>query len=119
MKRDLPRMLFLVAFSLLATAAPGYCHDPKYHKEHPFVGSVSSLNDKGFTLKTDKGDVPVVTNEETKFEAGTNGEKAAKSDLHESQKVTIIGTRVESGDLVAKEIMIDKGQASEGRTQTR
>ena len=95
----------LVAAALFAS--PAFAHDPKLHKGPKVEGKVVSL--KGDRLEvgaTKGGNVAVYLTDETKYEQGADGAKAARSALREGQHVMVSGHKLASGKFAASEVMI-------------
>ncbi len=82
-------------------------HDPSKHKGTPTKGEVQSITSDRIELKTDKGVKSVTLNEKTAFERGKA--KASLSDFKKGDRVAIFGTTLASGEIVAKEVLIDTG----------
>lgn len=83
-------------------------HDASKHKGKPTMGEIASIADGKISLKTEEGVKTIKVNEET---AILDGE--AKMDLSKlavGDDVTVHGTTLANGEIVAKEIM--KGMAS-------
>lgn len=93
--------LFL-AIGILASTA--IAHDASKHKGKATVGEIVSLGDDRFELKTATGTVPVKFSSKTKFEHGNAA--VDKTHLQKGGKVTVIGTKLANGDLVAKEVLL-------------
>jgi hypothetical protein len=98
---------FLLAF-LIGPGPAAFAHDPKYHKKHFIEGEVLDTSSSGFTMKTAKGTTTVAANAGTVFEAGKDGHPAALKDVQKEDKVSVSGTTLESGELVAKEVLIKR-----------
>ncbi|HUS08773.1 MAG TPA: DUF5666 domain-containing protein [Bryobacteraceae bacterium] len=99
----------LIAITILATLgllAPlgVQAHDASQHKGKATSGEIVSLGDDRFELKTATGTVPVTYTSKTKFEHGK--EAVDKTHLQKGEKVSVIGTKLPNGDLVAKEIIL-------------
>src|SRR5581483_6815319 len=93
--------LALIGVLRVSTA---YAHDVRLHKGKPTVGTVESLSDNGLTLKTAKGNTPVTFQEKTKFERGDA--QASAQEIHPGDQVTVFGTKLPSGELVAREVLL-------------
>lgn len=87
---------------LLVTAA--LAHEQSMHKGRATEGEVAAVSDKGLSLKTAKGTVPVTVSEKTEFERGDD--KVTKNDIHQGDHVSVFGTVLADGELVAREIVI-------------
>lgn len=96
-------------YALIATilfAAPAFAHDPKLHKGPKVEGTIVSLKGDKLVVQTNDDPVKVTLSLETSYEQGIAGEKATKSALKEGGHVMIFGHKLESGELVASEVMI-------------
>jgi hypothetical protein len=82
-------------------------HDPSQHKGTATKGEVLSIVGSRMDLKTDKGVKTVALDEKTKFERGNA--KASLSDFKKGDRVAILGTTLASGEIVAKEVLLDVG----------
>jgi hypothetical protein len=91
-------------------AASALAHDPSQHKGKPVVGEVVSVSKDRFEIKTATGTVPATFSAKTKFEHGTA--TVDSSHLRMGEKVHVFGTKLPTGDLVAKEVVI--GAAAKG-----
>jgi uncharacterized NAD-dependent epimerase/dehydratase family protein len=80
-------------------------HDPSQHKGKPTKGVVQSIAGDRIELKMDKGVKTVSLNEKTTYERGKV--KAALSDFKKGDRVAVFGTALASGEIVAKEILLD------------
>jgi hypothetical protein len=94
----------MATFLWLIVPATVMAHDPSLHKGKSVDGEVTSVTGDRFELKTASGTVPVTFSSKTKFEHG----KATvdKSHLTTGQEVKVFGTKLPSGDLVAKEVLL-------------
>ena len=79
-------------------------------------GQIVSVAGDSFVMKTDKGNITVTMNKDTKIE---HGDKAVdKTHLMKGEKVTVYGTKLPSGEFVAKEVMMGAAPAaSKEKTQ--
>ena len=102
MKQTLLKSL-LVATLLLSSNV--YAHDVKLHKGKPTEGVVTLLTQAGFDLKTDNSSVPVKYGEGVTFESEHEGNAKAE-DIKPGVHVSVFGTKLASGELVAKEIHV-------------
>jgi hypothetical protein len=103
MIRKAPRLA--LAFALLAAVA--FAHDVKLHKGKGTEGEIVSMTADGFQMKTAKGNQKVRFRPETKIEHGT--QQVGKDHLKAGDRVTVFGTKLASGELVAKEIVMGGG----------
>ena len=104
-------------FAFLLTSSEAFSHDAKLHKGKPVEGTITALKVGSFTLKGNTKEVPVELNKDTVIEAGVEGEAATLTDLKEKLPVKVFGTMLNSGVLVAKEIIISRPPSYSGKTQ--
>ena len=95
-------MLYAILFCLCAGNA--VAHDQSLHKGHPTEGQVASVSGQGFVLDTEKGIVTVTVVETTKIERGE--EVVSQGAIRVGDHASVFGTKLESGELVAKQIII-------------
>ena len=95
-------MIRLCTLLLLTLAA--FAHDPKLHKGKAISGEIVSIATDGFAMKTATGNLAVKFDGKTKFEHGND--KATSQHLKKGERVSVIGTRLATGELVAREVMI-------------
>ena len=100
------RIITTALFSVLLLATNALAHEGQMHKGKPVEGTATAITATSLTVKGDTGESAVTLTPETKFEAGEEGKPATKSDLREGSFVMVYGTKLETGELVAKEIMI-------------
>jgi len=81
-------------------------HEQSLHKGHPTEGRVASVSEKSLVVETDKGNVSVTLMDTTKIEGGDT--PMPGREIRTGDHVSVFGTKLESGELVAKEI-IDHG----------
>ena len=79
-------------------------HDAKLHKGKATDGEVVSVEGNKMVVKTAKGNVNVTLNKDTKYEMGEQAVDV--SHFMKGSKVSVIGTKLASGDLVAKEVIM-------------
>lgn len=101
--------LFSLFFLAIALTSNAFAHDEKLHKGKPTEGTVSQLTQNGFDLKTETNSVSVKYGENVTFEGEKEG-SAKKEDLQSGSHVSVFGTKLASGELVAKEIHIHSSQ---------
>jgi hypothetical protein len=103
----------LALFSVCGTAA--YAHDASKHKGKPIEGEVVSVAEDRFQLKTATGTVPVTFSSKTKFEYG----KATVDKTHVTKggRITVFGTKLPSGEVVAREVLIGGAEAQGAKTK--
>ena len=90
----------------IALLAPGLlrAHDASLHKGKATVGEVVSVSADKVELKTAAGPVTVTLNDKTKYEHGN--QVVTKDHVQKGGRVSVFGTKLPSGELVAKEILI-------------
>jgi hypothetical protein len=93
----------MLAISLLIQPLAS-AHDASLHKGKATTGEVVSVSDDKMEMKTPTGPVTITLNAKTKYEHGSKA--AAKSHLQKGQQVSVFGTKLPTGELVAKEIVI-------------
>ena len=79
-------------------------HDGEDHKGKETEGQVISIGGDRFELKTAKETLQVTFSSKTKFQH--DRETVDKTHLTAGEHVTVIGTKLPSGEMVAKEVMI-------------
>lgn len=99
-------LLFALAGSVFILSA----HDASEHKGTPTKGQISSVAANGLELKTATGTVKVSFNKDTKFEHGDA--VVDKSHFMKGAKISVFGTKLPSGEIVAKEVVMDGATAS-------
>jgi len=101
MKRILGTALMIVGL-----LAPGtvMAHDAKLHKGKATAGEIVSVADDRFEMKTGAGTTVVSFSSKTKFEHGK--QKVDKTHLTNGAKVNVIGTKLPSGEIVAREVLL-------------
>ncbi len=92
-------------------------HDPSQHKGTPTKGEVVSIAGERIELKTDKGVKTIALNDKTTFERGKA--KASLSDFKKGDRVAIMGTTLASGEIVAREVLLDTGAAAPGKKRAQ
>jgi cytochrome c-type biogenesis protein CcmE len=110
------KRLIRILITTALFASPAFAHDPKLHKGPKVEGKVVSLKGDRLEVGTTKGGtVAVYLTDETKYEQGADGSKAARSALREGQHVMVSGHKLASGKFAASEVMIraDADGASE------
>lgn len=90
--------------SVFALSTGLMAHDAKLHKGNATDGEVVSVTPAAIVLKTSKGNITATINKETKFEMGD--QKVDLNHFKKGDKVSVIGTKLASGELVAKEVVM-------------
>lgn len=88
-------------------------HDPSQHKGTPTKGEVVSIAGDRIQVKTDKGMKTIILNDKTTFERGKA--KASLSDFKKGDRVAILGTTLASGEIVAREVLLDSAAPASGQ----
>ncbi|HEV8718005.1 MAG TPA: DUF5666 domain-containing protein [Candidatus Binatia bacterium] len=113
MYRGLIALLFLGILAVTSAQA----HDVSLHKGKPTRGTVTSKTENGLELQTAKGKLTVTFQPNTNFERGD--EKATREVIQVGDQVTVFGTKLPSGELVAREVLLstkDKHAAAESKS---
>jgi hypothetical protein len=98
----------LVLFSILSCAVLN-AHDAKLHKGKATEGEIVSIAATKMELKTATGVVPVTLSAKTKYEHGD--ETVTKSHLKKGEHVSVFGTKLATGELVATEVVMGAHEA--------
>ena len=93
----------LLAAALFLTALC-WAHDPKLHKGNATNGVVAAVNPGSFDLKTSTATIKVTFDSKTKFEHGNAA--ADQTHLKKGESASVIGTKLPTGELVAKEVLL-------------
>ena len=98
----------LVPFSVLACAllagSLASAHDASLHKGKATEGEIVSIEAAKIELKTAAGPVTVTLSAKTKYEHGDK--TVTKSHLKKGERVSVFGTKLPTGELVATEVVI-------------
>ena len=89
-------------------------HEQSLHKGHPTEGEVASVSKDGLVIQTAKGQISVTLSDSTTVERGD--EKVARDGLHTGDHVSVFGTTLATGELVAREIVIGGAHDHDGHT---
>lgn len=98
------RVMTIVMTLGLATVCGLYAHDASLHKGKATTGEVLSVAADRIEVKTATGTVKVSFTEKTKFEHGKS--VVDKTHLEAGDTISVFGTKLPSGELVAKEILL-------------
>jgi hypothetical protein len=110
------KLFLTLALTGVLGVAPAYAHDASLHKGKPTVGKVESLSENGVNLKTAKGTTAVTFQDKTKFERGDA--QASAQEIQTGDQLTVFGTKLPSGELVAREVLLPSAKAkTETHTQ--
>jgi len=89
-------------------------HEQSLHKGRPTAGEVVSVSKDGLVMQTAKGNVSVTLSDSTTVERGD--EKVLRDAIHAGDHVSVFGTTLATGELVAREIVIGSSHGHEGHT---
>jgi hypothetical protein len=95
--------LFSVLIALLA-APLASAHDASLHKGKATEGEIVSIDGGKMQLKTAAGALTVTLSDKTKYEHGN--QTVTKSHLKAGERVSVFGTKLATGELVAREVLI-------------
>ena len=90
--------------TVLLLSPPVGAHEQSLHKGKPVEGEVGTLAGDRLTLKTATATLTVVLDENTHFER--DDQPATKADLAQGNHLTVFGTKLATGELVAREVLI-------------
>ena len=99
-RKTVVRLLILalaVVFQLMA-------HEASKHKGKPVEGEIVSASADKLELKTAQGVTVVTLSEKTKIEHGNQAVTAEH--LKKGQRIKVFGTKLPSGELAAREILL-------------
>ncbi|MEO8050112.1 MAG: hypothetical protein ABI833_06820 [Acidobacteriota bacterium] len=81
-----------------------FAHDEKLHAGKATPGEIVSISENAVVMKTASGNVSVVLSKDTKYEMG---EQAVDlKHFKKGDKISVIGTKLATGELAAKEVMM-------------
>ena len=95
---------FSAVIVALLVVLPAAGHDAKLHKGKPAEGEVVSIAASKLELKTATGPLMVTLSDKTKYEHGK--QNVTKSHLKVGERITVFGTKLPTGELVAREVLI-------------
>jgi hypothetical protein len=98
------RAATMVVLVLLLRSPAAEAHEQSLHEGKPVEGEVAALGADRLTLKTAMATLTVVLDEKTRFQRDHT--PAAKADLAQGDHLTIFGTKLATGELVAREVLI-------------
>jgi hypothetical protein len=105
----------MLAVALLASASL-LAHDAKLHKGKATEGELVSISGSAAVLKTAAGNVNVTLNKDTKYEMGNTAVDV--NHFKKGDKVSVIGTKLANGELVAKEVLMSAAPAAKSATKS-
>jgi len=98
--KHLAPILFLAGLSVVSAVA----HDKSLHKGKPTEGTITTVSGDQIDLKTTAGNVKVALTSKTKIEHGK--ETVDRTHLKAGERISVFGTKLPSGELVAREVLI-------------
>lgn len=107
MKRTVFALVTLAVTTFAVT--PAFAHDQSLHKGKATEGQIVSVEADRFVIKTQGGERKVTLGEKTKIEVGDS--PGSRDDLKDGVRVAVFGTKLPGGEIVAKEIVIQSGDA--------
>ena len=87
-------------------------HDASKHKGKGTTGEISSMTSDALQLKTAAGVLKITLTADTRIEHGDA--PSDRSHLKKGAKVTVFGTKLPGGEIVAREVVIAAGSAAKG-----
>jgi hypothetical protein len=81
-----------------------FAHDAKLHKGKATEGEIVSVSPSTVVMKTATGNLNVSINKDTKYEMGSQA--VDLNHFKKGDKISVIGTKLASGELVAKEVLM-------------
>jgi len=99
----------IVVFLACGLAA---AHEKSLHKGRAAEGEVVSASKDGFVMQTAKGKVRVTLSDSTTVERGD--EKIGRDAIHVGDHVSVFGTTLETGEIVAREVLFGGAGGREG-----
>ena len=109
------KMSAALLFVALLIPSPARAHDPSKHKGKGVQGEIVSIANDGIELKTSAGAQTVTTNDKTQFERGSA--QITTADLKKGDRVTVFGTKLANGELVAREILLGNPEPHESQKE--
>jgi hypothetical protein len=96
---------FSVLIAALLAVSLANAHDVKLHKGKATEGEIVSVAAGKMELKTASGPLTVTLSDKTKYEHGT--QTVTKRHLKTGERVAVFGTKLPTGELVAREVLIN------------
>lgn len=100
----LRKLLVTALFATIISLPTLVAHDADEHAGTPTEGEIVAVRADGFDLKTADSTMKVTFTAETVFEMGDA--KVDKSHLMAGAKVSVFGTKLPSGSISAKEVVM-------------
>lgn len=91
-------------FAGLMTGSLLFAHDEKLHTGNATQGEIVSIAGNNMVMKTASGNMKVTLSKDTKYEMGDQA--VDLNHFKKGDKVSVIGTKLASGELAAKEMMM-------------
>jgi methionine-rich copper-binding protein CopC len=101
------RILITIVTAVIIATGALLAHDASKHKGKPVQGEVVSTAADRFELKTEAGVLPVTFSSKTKFEH--DNATVDKTHVTKGERVTVFGTKLPNGEMVAREVLIGAG----------
>lgn len=99
----------ILVFGLIATVAAARAHDASLHRGKPTDGVVAALDGDHLTLDRAGGHLDVVLQADTKIEDGDDA--VGRDRLSKGAAISVFGTKLATGELVAREILLRRDGA--------
>ena len=81
-----------------------FAHDAKLHSPDATEGQIVSIAGNNVVMKAAKGDVKITLSKDTKYEMGDQAVDV--NHFKKGDKVAVIGTKLATGEIVAKELIM-------------
>jgi uncharacterized protein DUF5666 len=98
------KVFYAFTLAVVLTGSAASAHDARLHKGKPTVGTVESRSENSINLKTATGTTIVTFQDKTKFERGEA--QASAQEIQQGDQLTVFGTKLPSGELVAREVLL-------------
>jgi ribosomal protein S1 len=105
----------IVIATMLIACGLAAAHEQRFHKGRATEGEVVSVSKDGLVMQTAKGKVSVTLSDSTTIERGD--EKLARDAIHEGDHVSVFGTTLASGELVARDVLLSGAHGHEGHSE--
>jgi len=96
--------IIIVPLAALLAVTTAIAHDASLHKGKPTDGEIVSIAGEKMQIKAATGPLTVVLSNKTKYEHGN--QTVTKSHLKAGEHVSVFGTKLPTGELVASEVLI-------------
>ena len=90
--------------AVLMAGGVAVAHEQSLHRGHPTEGRVASVSENSLVLETERGNVSVTLMDTTKMERGEK--PTTRKEIQTGDRVSVFGTKLETGELVAREIVV-------------